>query len=153
MMETHRHIFQNIPQRDNIRDYLIFLSILSVIFSLIAIRGDFILAPPYAVSAYLLVFQKDSGYSKRKCLIATYLVVIASSDLLHLLLLGGLAGIIIDVIVVSAFTTFTDLTHPPAIALAIFSYIIGSPLDFTISSLLSLGALLAGSILIERYVK
>ena len=58
---------------------------------------------------------------------------------------------ILNVLIVSAFVTFTDLTHPPAIALTIFSYIAGDPLDFTISSGLSLLALFAASLIIEKY--
>ncbi|MHB8396353.1 MAG: hypothetical protein ACYDBK_04010 [Thermoplasmataceae archaeon] len=58
---------------------------------------------------------------------------------------------VISVVIVSAFVTFTTHTHPPAIALTIFSYIAGNPLDFTISSVLSLVALLATSLITEKY--
>ncbi len=131
--------------------YLEYLAILGVIFSLITIRGNYILAPPYAVSAYLIVFQKGTKYASRTSLLATYSLVIASSDLLHFMLGASLSGIIVNVIIVSAFITFTDLSHPPAIALTIFSYIAGDPLDFTISSVLSLSALLVASILLQKY--
>ena len=138
-----------IPEK--VKNYLIFLLILSVIFSLIAIRGDYILAPPYAVSAYLVAFQRNNKYSSRESLIATYALVIISSDALHFLFGGSLVGMIFNVLIVSAFVTFTNLTHPPAIALTIFSYIAGDPLNFTISSGLSLLALLAASLIIEKY--
>ena len=45
----------------------------------------------------------------------------------------------------------SEFSHPPAIALAIFSYIAADPLDFTISSLLALAALLASSLILDRY--
>ena len=35
---------------------------------------------------------------------------------------------VLNVVIVSAYVTFTNLTHPPAIALTIFSYIAGNPL-------------------------
>jgi hypothetical protein len=136
---------------DKLKDYIIFLTILTVILSLIAIRGDYILAPPYAVSAYLVVFQRNTKYASRKSLLATYLLVIITSDIIHIVLGTGLDGLILNVIIISAFITFTEFSHPPAIALAIFSYIVADPLDFTISSILALAALLAGSLIIEKF--
>jgi len=136
---------------DKLKDYIIFLTILTVILSLIAIRGDYILAPPYAVSAYLVVFQRNTKYASRKSLLATYLLVIITSDIIHIVLGTGLDGLILNVIIISAFITFTEFSHPPAIALAIFSYIVADPLDFTISSILALAALLTGSLIIEKF--
>lgn len=136
---------------EKVKNYLIFLRILGIMFSLIAIRGDYILAPPYAVSSYLVVFQRNTKYSSRESLTATYALVIISSDALHFLFGGSLVGMIFNVLIVSAFVTFTNLTHPPAIALTIFSYMAGDPLDFTISSGHSLLALLAASLIIEKY--
>jgi hypothetical protein len=136
---------------DKLKDYIIFLTILTVILSLIAIRGEYILAPPYAVSAYLVVFQRNTKYASRKSLLATYLLVIITSDIIHIVLGTGLDGLILNVIIISAFITFTEFSHPPAIALAIFSYIVADPLDFTISSILALAALLAGSLIIEKF--
>jgi len=141
----------SLPVAGRMREYAIYLIIIGVIFSLISIRGNFILAPPYAVSAYIVVFQRNTKYSSRKCLIATYLIVILSSDVIHLVLGAGLDGMLVNVIIISAFITFTDLSHPPAIALAIFSYIVTDPFDFTISSLLSLATLVTSSYIIERF--
>ncbi len=134
-----------------IRDYIVFLALLGAIFSLITIRGNYILAPPYAVSAYLVVFQRNTKYSSRQSLAATYTLVILSSDTLHFILGESIIGMVLNVVIVSAFVTFTNFTHPPAIALTIFSFIAGNPLDFTISSVLSLVALLTVSLLIEKY--
>lgn len=134
-----------------IRGYVIYLIILGAIFSLITLRGDYILAPPYAVSAYIVVFQRNTKYASRKSLISAYLLVILTSDVIQLVLGFGLAGMLLNVIVVSAFITFTDLSHPPAIALAIFSYIVSDPIDFTISSLLALAAIVVGSYIIDKY--
>ena len=145
------HIFRDNLRPEEVKNYIFFLLILAVIFSLISIRGDYILAPPYAVSAYIVVFQRNTKYSNRKSLIATYAIVILSSDAFHFLLGESLVGMILNVLIVSAFVTFTNLTHPPAIALTIFSYLAGDPLDFTISSGLSLLALLAASLIIEKY--
>ena len=151
LADTVEHIFGDNLKLEKVKDYLVFLMILAAIFSLTAIRGDYILAPPYAVSAYLVVFQKKTKYSSRESLFATYGVVILSSDAFHFLLGQSLFGMILNVLIVSAFVTFTNLTHPPAIALTIFSYLAGDPLDFTISSGLSLLALLAASLIIEKY--
>ena len=77
---------------EKVKNYLIFLRILGIMFSLIAIRGDYILAPPYAVSSYLVVFQRNTKYSSRESLTATYALVIISSDALHFLLGESLVG-------------------------------------------------------------
>ncbi|MFG1414589.1 MAG: hypothetical protein AAE986_00300 [Thermoplasmataceae archaeon] len=141
----------NPPISRKIKDYGTYLIIFAVIVSLITIRGNYILAPPYAVSAYLVVFQRNTKYASRKSLMSTYLLVIISSDIIHLALGAALDGLILNVIIISAFITFSEFSHPPAIALAIFSYIAADPLDFTISSLLALAALLASSLILERY--
>lgn len=151
LTNTWARIFGNNITPDKIKDYLIFLIILSSIFSLMAIRGEYILAPPYAVSAYLVVFQRNTKYSSRESLIASYGVVITSSDIFHFLLGLSLVGMILNVLIVSAFVTFTNLTHPPAIALTIFSYLAGDPMDFTISTVLSLIALILSSLIIAKY--
>ncbi len=83
-------------------------------------------------------------------LLVTYLLVIATSDIIHILIGADLAGMVVNVLIVSAFITFTDFSHPPAIALTIFAYIAGDPLDFTVSSLLALSALMIGSIAVEK---
>ncbi len=145
-------LFKNSSLQMKIRDYFLFLAILGVIFSLVELRGDYILAPPYAVSAYIIVFQRNTKYSSRSALAVTYFLVIVSSDFLHVILGNNLLGMILDVLVVSGFITFTNYSHPPAIALTIFSYLIASPLDFTISSVLSLIALISSSILLEKYI-
>ena len=147
-MELH----ENSSLRTKIRDYFLFLSILGAIFSLVELRGDYILAPPYAVSAYIIVFQRNTKYSSRKSLAVTYVLVIVSSDVLHVIFSGTLPGMILDVLVVSGFITFTNYSHPPAIALTIFSYLVASPLDFTVSSVLSLMALFTSSIVLEKYI-
>ncbi len=144
-------IFRNTLRSEKVKNYVVFLLIFAVIFLLVAIKGNYILAPPYAVSAYLVVFQRNTKYSSRESLIATYALVILSSDAFHFLLGESIFGMIINVLIVSAFVTFTDLTHPPAIALTIFSYIAADPLGFTISTVLSLLALLAASFILEKY--
>ena len=109
------------------------------------------MATQYAVSAYLIIFERNTKFSSRWSLATTYALVILSSDILHFFLGGSLAGMVINVVIGFAFVTFTNLAHPPAIALTIFSYIAGNPLDFTISSVPSLGALLAASLITEKY--
>ena len=49
----------NPPISRKIKDYVIYLIIFAVIVSLITIRGNYILAPPYAVSAYLVVISRN----------------------------------------------------------------------------------------------
>lgn len=137
--------------KSRIINYLVFLAITSFVLFLISFGKDFLLAPPYAVSAYLLVFRQESHYHNAKSVFATYLLVITGSDLTHFIAGANVIGMLSNVVIVSAFITFTNLSHPPAIALSIFSYITNNPLDFTISSLLALLALVISTILIEKY--
>lgn len=138
-------------QYAKVRDYILYLIILAVILLFTTIRGDYILAPPYAVSAYIVVFQRNTKYASRRSIAVSYLLIIISSDIMHLVLGAGFFGLILNVLIISAFITFTKFTHPPAIALAIFSYIAGDPLDFTISTLLALAVLLTSSLLIDKF--
>ncbi len=135
------------------RNYLLFLVILSFIIALIYMQKNFLLAPPYAVTAYLIVFGRGTKYADIKSVAMSYLVVVASSELIHLLVGTSLIALVANILIVSAFITFTDFSHPPAIALTIFSYIVHDTLSFSISSLLALCIVLVFDVLIKRYAK
>ena len=153
MMEEDKENDQDSIENTNRRkilNYMVFLVIIGVIFAFTFFRGEYILAPPYAVSAYLIVFERKTVYSKKKSIIATYLLVILLSDLSQIIIGTGIAEMILNVVIISAFITFTKMSHPPAIALAIFSFIVSDPVEFTISSLFSLAVLLASSYIIEK---
>ncbi|MEM0135117.1 MAG: HPP family protein [Thermoplasmatales archaeon] len=132
-----------------LRDYFFYLVIFMAIISIISVRRSYVLAPPYAVSAYLIVFQRKTRYSKRWSIAFSYLFVILSSYAIHILLAQSLAGMLVNVVLISAFITFSGFAHPPAIALTIFSYIEGSITDFAISTLLALAILISSSLLID----
>ncbi|MEM3846161.1 MAG: HPP family protein [Candidatus Parvarchaeota archaeon] len=150
-MATNETISKRNEKISKFWEYLIYLAIFGAIISLISIRKNYILAPPYAVSAYLIVFQRRTKYSSRSGIIASYLFVILSSYILHILFSQSILGMVLNVIAVSALITFTGFTHPPAIALTIFSYLDDNIIDFTISTLLALIILVVSSLLIDQY--
>lgn len=133
--------------KGKLREYLVYLVIVGVIFSFLILRRDYLLAPPYAVSAYLVVFQRKSV--SRRTLTASYLMVVLTADLIHLTLGPSIAGMVVNVVVISAFITFSEMTHPPAIALVIFSYIAHNLADFTVSTLMVLVVLVASSYILD----
>ncbi|MGC8495432.1 MAG: hypothetical protein ACP5SH_27290, partial [Syntrophobacteraceae bacterium] len=53
-------------------------------------------------------------------------------------------------VLISAFITFTDFTHPPALALTVFSYLTHDQLAFMEASLLALTVIVASSPIINR---
>lgn len=134
-----------------VRNYSFFLIMMGAILSLTTIKGTYLLAPPFAVSAYLIVFQNGGRYAKKGSIAATYMLVVSLSGILQLLFGDVLIGMIAEMILITAFITFTNFSHPPAIALTIFSYISANLVDFAFSSFLVLAILLLGAHLIERY--
>lgn len=132
-----------------LKQYVFFLLVLSVLFAGLSINSDFLIAPPYAVTAYMVVFQNESRYTKILSIVSTYLLVIASSYLIHIVIGNTLIAMISNLVLVSAFITFTDYIHPPALALTVFSYIIHDQLGFTESSLIALIVIVTTSIAIK----
>jgi CBS-domain-containing membrane protein len=129
--------------------YTLFLGLFFIIIIVTAEPGVFLLAPPYAVSAYLVIFERNTRYARPQSIASSYLLVIGSSELFHLTIGISLAALLLNVVVVSAFITFTKYSHPPAIALTIFSYIVHSPISFATTSLLVLLVIIGAYYLIS----
>ena len=129
--------------------YMLFLGIFFSIIIITAEPGVFLLAPPYAVSAYLVIFERNTKYARPQCIASSYLLVIGSSELIHVVIGISLSALLLNVVVVSAFITFTKYSHPPALALTIFSYIVHSPISFAITSLIVLLVIIGEYYLIE----
>ena len=140
----------NFSPTSRLKNYLIFLLVLSIIFACISINKSFLIAPPYAVTAYLVIFQGDTPNARIKNILSTYLLVIASSYLIHVLLGDTVPAMVFNLVLISAFITFTDFTHPPAIALTVFSYLTHDQLAFMEASLLALTVIVTSSLIINR---
>lgn len=140
----------NSSPTSRLKNYLIFLLVLSIIFACIAINRSFLIAPPYAVTAYLVIFQRETPNARIKNILSTYLLVIVSSYLIHVLLGDTVPAMAFNLVLISAFITFTDFTHPPAIALTVFSYLTHDQLAFTEASLLALAVIVASSLVLVR---
>ncbi len=130
--------------------FVLFLAIFLAIVGVILGSGTLLIAPPYAVTAYLVVFNRDSRYSEPSSILASYLVVIVSSEALELLLGVSTLALVLNVGLVSLFIAFTRYSHPPALALTIFSYIVHDSIGFVLSSLVVLGIVIVADLVIER---
>jgi hypothetical protein len=124
----------------------VFLAIVGVILG----SKSLLIAPPFAVSAYTVVFQHSAKYSETRSIAASYVLVIASSVLLEEAFGAVLIALVVNVLLISLFITFTRFSHPPAIALTIFSYLIHDPVLFAFTSSIVLAIVVAASILFER---
>ncbi len=102
-----------------LRRFIIYLTISVVILWMSSIFRQFILAPPYAVSAYLLMFERGTKFSRWDGFAASYLFAVASSEALHVILGSSELAMSLNVILVSIFVALTRYSHPPAIALTI----------------------------------
>lgn len=119
-------------------DFIAFVCVSLIILFVTFHRGVFLLAPPYDVTAYLVVFEKESKFSKPTSVVFSYVMVIVTSTILHFLLGVGIISLTLNVLIVAAFIAFTRFTHPPALALTIFSYLTNDTLGFSLTSLLVL---------------
>ncbi|MBX8631805.1 MAG: HPP family protein [Thermoplasmata archaeon] len=132
-----------------IRRYLVFLAVLLAMIVAITYNNNFLLAPPYAVTAYLLVFERESKFSKAGNIAASYIFVIISSEAIHLTLGISASALVLNLVAVSLFISFTKYSHPPALALTIFSYIAHNSVEFTITSFVVLAIAITADVLIK----
>jgi hypothetical protein len=119
-------------------DFAFYVITVIIIILISSFNALFLLAPPYAVTAYLIIFEHGGKFSKKKSVLFSYLFVIFSSEFIHLALGISPLYMTANVIIVSAFISFTGNNHPPAIALTIFSYIVHSTVYFALTSILVL---------------
>ncbi|MEM0121052.1 MAG: HPP family protein [Thermoprotei archaeon] len=124
--------------RARVIDFTMFVLCTLIILFVTLRRGVFLIAPPYDVSAYLVIFEKQSRFSKPTSTVFSYIAVIVSSLILHYTLGDSVVSLALNVLIVAAFISFTRYSHPPALALTIFSYLTGDLLGFTLTSLLVL---------------
>lgn len=130
--------------------FLVFVALFLLIVGVILISRSLLIAPPYAVTAFLIVFDRDGKYAQPKSIVASYLVVVGSSELFVLALGVTYLALVLNVIVVSAFIALTRFAHPPALALTIFSYIAHDSLAFSLTSLIVLGIVVGADLLVHR---
>ncbi len=126
------------PARTVLIQYLVFFAIFLAIVGIILGSRSLLIAPPYAVTAYLVVFNRGSKYAQLRSVVGSYLAVIALSGVFELVLGVTVLALVLNVAAVSLFITFTPYSHPPALALTIFSYIAHDSVAFSLTSLVVL---------------
>lgn len=130
--------------------FLVFVALFLSIVGVILVSRSLLIAPPYAVTAFLIVFDRDGKYAQPKSIVTSYLVVIGSSELFVLTLGITYLALVLNVIVVSALIAFTSFAHPPALALTIFSYIAHDSVVFSLTSLVVLGIVVGADLIVHR---
>lgn len=135
-----------------LKKFSLFLVVFSIMMMVISVQKSFLLAPPYAVSAYLLIFERESKFSRPENIAVSYVFVIISSEVFHLTLGTDLTALMLNMLIVSAFISFTKYSHPPALALTIFSYIVHNTPDFVYTSLIVLAIIVVSDLLIKKYL-
>lgn len=130
--------------------YVLFLSLFLVILGVIIVSKTLLIAPPYVVSAYLMVFHRGARYAQPQSIVAAYLVVIATSVGFEYALGVTVLALALNVIAVSLFITFTPFSHPPALALTVFSYFVRDSPSFVLTSLVVLLIVVAADVGIGR---
>jgi CBS-domain-containing membrane protein len=130
--------------------FSIFFAIFLAIVGVIIVSKTLLIAPPYAVSAYLMVFNRGTKYAQPRSIVASYLVVIASSVAFEYVLGVTLVALVLNVAVVSLFISFSPFSHPPALALTIFSYIVRDSPAFVLTSVIVLIIVAAADLAIGR---
>lgn len=128
----------------------VYLAILAAILAVFSVSRSLLIAPPYAVTAFLVVFDRGSSYSRRRNVVAAYLAVIASSVALTTTVGTVEVALVVNLVLVSAFVTFTPFAHPPALALTIFAYISHDAIGLAFGSLLVLGMVVVLDVLLTR---
>jgi CBS-domain-containing membrane protein len=118
-----------------ILDFGFFVLCTIIIVSITYRRGVFLLAPPYDVTAYLVLFEKTSKFSRPLSVGLSYVAVIVSTLILHTLIGDNIVSLTLNVLFVAAFISSTKYSHPPALALTIFSYLTKDILGFAVTSL------------------
>lgn len=119
-------------------EFLVYTIAILVIIAISSYDSLFLLAPPYAVTAYLMIFENRSKFSKRSYVAISYLFVIFSSEIIHLTLGISPYFMALNVVIVSLFISYSKFSHPPAIALTIFSYIVHNTIFFAFTSVVVL---------------
>ena len=136
--------------RKRILSFLLYLTFISIIVIGSSYDDLFLVAPPYAVSLYLITFESKSKFSRKKNIIFSYSFVILTTELIHVIMGIGTLPLLLNLILVSTFISFSKFSHPPALALTIFSYIEHQLTAFTIDSVVIMGVVIIAELANER---
>ena len=136
--------------RKRILSYILFLTFITIIVIGSSFDNLFLVAPPYAVSLYLIILESKSKFSNKKNIIFSYSFVILTTEVIHVIIGIGTISLLINLILVSIFISFSKFSHPPAIALTIFSYIEHQLTAFTIDSIVIMGVVIIAELVNDR---
>ncbi len=130
-----------------------FISFIVLVIVIVIISLKFkltLLAPPFAVSAYLITSEHRGEFSGPYSVAISYIFVIITTTIFHIFLGVGTISLILNIAIVGLFITYTQFRHPPALALTIFSFIAHNDFLFIISALSIAALLFISDLLLDR---
>ena len=98
----------------------------------------------------MIIVESKSKFSNKKNIIFSYSFVILTTEVIHVIIGIGTISLLINLILVSIFISFSKFSHPPAIALTIFSYIEHQLTAFTIDSIVIMGVVIIAELVNDR---
>ena len=110
--------------RSRVLSFLMLIIVFGLILYLTNFTRGLYLAPPFAVSSYLAVYERNTKFSNSVSIISSYLFVLFVTLIVRVFISDIEIGLIVSTLLAMAFISFTRFEHPPMIALTIFSFLV-----------------------------
>ena len=133
--------------RSRVLSFLMLILVFGLILYLTNFTRGLYLAPPFAVSSYLAVYERNTKFSNSVSIISSYLFVLFVTMIVRIFISDIEAGLIVSTLLAMAFISFTRFEHPPMIALTIFSFLVPNFQAFAESTFIALALIILGRLL------
>ena len=128
--------------RSRVLSFLMLILVFGLILYLTNFTRGLYLAPPFAVSSYLAVYERNTKFSNSVSIISSYLFVLFVTMIVRIFISDIEIGLIVSTLLAMAFISFTRFEHPPMIALTIFSFIVPNFQAFAESTFIALALII-----------
>ena len=133
--------------RSRVFSFLMLILVFALILYLTNFTRGLYLAPPFAVSSYLAVYERNTKFSNSVSIISSYLFVLFVTMIVRVFISDIETGLIVSTLLAIAFISFTKFEHPPMIALTIFSFLVPNFQAFAESTFIALALIISGRLL------
>ena len=133
--------------RSRVFSFLILIIVFALILFLTNFTRGLYLAPPFAVSSYLAVYERNTKFSSSISIISSYLFVLFVTLILRVFISDIEVALIVSTLLAMAFISFTRFEHPPMLALTIFSFLVPNFQAFAESTFIALALIISGRLL------
>ena len=128
--------------RSRVLSFLMLIIVFGLILYLTNFTRGLYLAPPFAVSSYLAVYERNTKFSNSVSIISSYLFVLFVTLIVRVFISDIEIGLIVSTLLAMAFISFTRFEHPPMIALTIFSFLVPNFQAFAESTFIALALII-----------